>query len=493
MAAYANVRRPAVAGQFYPDNPEQLRAQLDRYLTAGSTSVSLPLPPQGLIVPHAGYSFSGSTAGKAYALLEKADNIQQVMVMSPSHRVPFQGASVGDFDTFRTPLGEMPVATDTCAQLREATNLINGEREPHLYEHALEVQLPFIQRMLPEASLIPLMCGDLRTEQIHTVADALQPLLEDEQTLLVASSDFTHYGRSFGYVPFTENVADRIKELDMGAVERITSLDPEGFLSYVHETGATICGQMPISLLLALLENDKSTTRAELVDYSTSGEFTGDYSHCVSYAAIAFNRHAAEASTENTADEQSVNLRNEDKKYLLGLARDTIEAHIEHKDPTTPDPAELPDRLKEECATFVTLRQNNQLRGCIGSLEATEPLYRNVISNAVNSAFHDPRFPPLTRSDLAHLQIEISVLTPSRAISGPEKFHPGRHGIILKKNGHRAVFLPQVASEQGWDRETTLNHLALKAGLPQDAWRHGNAEFEVFEAIVFSEEEFSQS
>ncbi|MFW5997114.1 MAG: AmmeMemoRadiSam system protein A, partial [Lentisphaeria bacterium] len=212
---------------------------------------------------------------------------------------------------------------------------------------------------------------------------------------------------------------------------------------------------------------------------SSSADFTGDYSHIVSYASLIVT--AAEEQ------EHGYNLSDEEKQTLLKTARTTIENELAGKTPPSPEDDELTDTLKENGACFVTLRQRGNLRGCIGTIEAYQPLYKDVITNARNAAFRDPRFAPLQADELPDISIEISVLTPPRAIDSPIEFQPGKHGIILEKGNARSVFLPQVAEEQGWDRETTLDHLALKAGLRPGDWRTKTS-FYIFEAIVFSEE-----
>lgn len=474
------VRPPAVAGQFYPGNRERLASELERFVGGGAPAGTGVV--RALIVPHAGYQFSGAAAGKAYALVKDSTRFRRVVVLAPSHRVPFRGLSVGGYEAFSTPLGNIPVDSGTCRRLTEASRRITDRSDPHTAEHALEVQLPFLQHVLGEFHLVPILCGDLTAADVRELAPVLREELFDDQTLLVVSSDFTHYGRSFGYLPFTERIPERLKELDMGAVQKIEAVDPEGFLSYIDRTDATICGGMPIALLLGALRPDRERLLARLIEYTTSGHITGDFQHSVSYVSVAFFETGNECGQES-----EFQLSAAERDRLLHLARETISRNLRGDGPADPDPESLSPTLRVPGAAFVTLHVNGRLRGCIGNLQAKEPLYRNVIHNATSAAFHDPRFTPLTSAEYDGLSIEISVLTPAREIASLEAFEVGRHGIILEKHGRRAVFLPQVASEQGWDRETTARHLALKAGLPASAWRR-NARFFVFEAIVFGEE-----
>ncbi len=483
MDRSAETREPAVAGQFYAAKPDVLQGRISEYLNAPTPRIRQPV--RALIVPHAGHQYSGPTAGKAYALLQGQATVERAVIIAPSHRVAFRGISVGLYQSFRTPLGDVAVDLEGCRRLIDVGGLFNGRTDCHDDEHAIEVQLPFIQSVLPDVEIIPLVCGDLKPDDLTDAASLLRDQLWRNDTVWIISSDFTHYGHAFGYVPFLENVPDRLADLDMGAVEAIQALDLDRFSAYVHETGATICGRLPIQILLSCLAPVRDLYHVNLLEYTTSGDMTHDYSHSVSYISLAVC--AADGGEELKAEKAEQMLSDEDKAFVLYLARETIRAELEFE--PLPDPAEiqaLSDNLKQANACFVSLHTNGRLRGCIGSLQATEPLYRNVINNARGAAFQDPRFMPLQKQELENVTIEISVLTPPLPIAGPEEFEVGRHGIILRKGRYRSVFLPQVAPEQGWDRETTLDHLALKAGLRADAWRKG-ASFDVFEAVVFGE------
>ncbi|MBU0637363.1 MAG: AmmeMemoRadiSam system protein A, partial [Planctomycetes bacterium] len=265
-------------------------------------------------------------------------------------------------------------------------------------------------------------------------------------------------------------------------------IDATAFQDYVADTGATICGRVPIAVLLTVLERTGRPYRCELIEYTTSGRLTHDHEHSVSYTSIA-------VLDEETADDDGLSpaenafpLSDDDKALLLRLARQSIRTRLEGRAMPSPEPTEISDTLKTVAACFVTLHIGDSLRGCIGHLDASEPLDQNVLRNARHAAFDDPRFNPVTEEELDRIRIEISVLTPRVPIRSPEEFIVGRHGIILSKGRREAVFLPQVAPEEGWDRETTLEHLSRKAGLKPDAWRR-DAKFYVFEAIVFGEED----
>lgn len=507
MASFTQTRAPSHAGQFYPAAPAQLRRALAGYLQPATGTGTAPAANvRAMIVPHAGYVYSGATAGKAYARAaqDAPGTIRRVLLLTPAHYVPVGGISLGDYAHLATPLGELTVDTEACRQLLAASPLFCADAGVLAPDHTLDVQLPFIQTALPGVTVIPAIVGHLGRADIAKAAAALKSVAGDPHTLWVISSDFTHYGRSFDYVPFTADMPKRLEELDLGAVRYIEALDTDGFLDYVARTGATICGATPIAVLLAALAPDKAALQPQLLEYTTSGKLTHDYEHTVSYVALVFtgandsDRAAGSAATAAAlaavgaaAPAPEYALSDAEKQFLLRLARSRITAKLEKQQATKPNDEDLTPRLKAHGAAFVTLQKHGNLRGCIGDLEAAEPLYRNVMHNAMNAAFEDPRFPPLRRPELDDIEIEISVLTPPRPIASLDEFVLGRHGIILEKGRTGAVFLPQVPPEQGWSKEETLTHLALKAGMPPDGWRR-NASFFVFEAIVFSEAEHGQ-
>lgn len=280
-AASQVVRRPAVAGQFYPGREAELRREVAGDLKA--------VPQQkiegrivGLISPHAGYAYSGKVAAYGYSLL-KGKGFKRAVILAPSHRAAFRGAALSDADSFKTPLGLIPLDKKACSGLL-SHELYANLPQAHEYEHSLEVQLPFLQEVLGDFTLIPIIVGQLRAGDAAALASPLKKLL-DEKTIIIASSDFTHYGAGFDYLPFTDNVKENLKKLDLGAVEIIRKLDASGFDAYVGRTGATICGHYPIQTLLETLPKD---ARGQLLKYDTSGDMTGDYSHCVSYVSMVF-------------------------------------------------------------------------------------------------------------------------------------------------------------------------------------------------------------
>ena len=494
-----------IAGSWYPKDPEALRRLLEGTLE----KVPAPDPDEArrliaVVVPHAGYAYSGLTAAHAYKWIQQR-RPKRILMIGPSHYAAFQGVSFGNFESYETPLGR--VAVDPAGRkILEACPLVGFHPEAHGKEHSLDIQVPFLQVIFPESppTILPLLVGRLEGEDYPALARCLNELL-DKETVLVVSSDFTHYGPRFGYVPFPYEggVAEKIRHLDQGACDKILDLDREGFLSYHEATGITVCGGRPIALLLELLPED---TRPANLYYATSGQLTGDYRNSVSYYSLAFTRRAlwgpedgasgSRPEGERTMKKAKASATGEavltpaEKATLLRLARDTVEESVKGRE--TPDPRGGPyaitPALREHRGAFVTLKAHGKLRGCIGYVQPIEPLYAAVQQNAVNAATRDSRFRPVKTDDLSTIQIEISVLTPPAPVSSYQDIVPGRHGIILKKGSHQAVFLPQVAPEQGWDLSETLRHLSLKAGLSGDAWKDPDTEFLVFTAEVIEEE-----
>ena len=289
-----NIRMPAVAGQFYPRDSRELDAMLDGFLGEAAVPIEPAGKARALIVPHAGYVFSGATAAKTFALAQ-GGSYKRVMILAPSHRVPFAGIALCDYDAYSTPFGDLSVDAEAVASIRGENGFAVYDGA-HDGEHALEVQLPFISKLFPDLPIVPMICGRLDAILAENISGALSRFWDDE-TLWVVSSDFTHYGAAFDYLPFTERVPENLRELDMGAVERILDFDSAGFAEYIKKTGATICGASPIRILLETisLSGKVDDLTADLVELTSSGESTGDYSHCVSYAGIAVREASAYA------------------------------------------------------------------------------------------------------------------------------------------------------------------------------------------------------
>ncbi|MCK4294522.1 MAG: AmmeMemoRadiSam system protein B [Planctomycetes bacterium] len=475
------VLHASLAGSWYPADAETLRKQLAGFFEKADVK---PIDNViGLVLPHAGYSFSGQTAAMALATINK--KYKRIIVIGPAHRMYMEEIlSVPRATHFQTPLGRIALDTEFINRVLKYPLFQNVPRALD-GENSVEMEIPLLQYKFQDFKLVPIVTGSCSSETINKAGAILKSLI-DEETLVVASSDFVHYGAGYKYVPFTKDIPEQIKKLDMGAYEHIAKLDSKGFLQYKQKTGATICGYIPVAILLSMLD---APAKAELIKYATSGELTGDFSNSVSYLSIVFSgawKEYLQIEPETNAPQ----LTEEDKKGLLTLARKTISYGLEHQ--RAPEVSELgvtiSEAMKPPRAAFVTLKRNGRLRGCIGDIFPRQPLYKSVLTNAINAAFRDQRFPTLQKDELEDITIEISALTPPAPVSSCDRIRIGTDGVVLRKAGRSAVFLPQVAGEQGWDLNQTLTQLSLKAQLKADDWKEG-ASFLVFQADVFGESE----
>ncbi len=479
--AEEKVRKSPLAGGWYPADKAELQAQLDGFLKEAASS-SVDGDVFALVSPHAGYKFCGKTAAHGFALL-KGEEFSRVIILAVNHQSAMKGVCVSSYDAYQTPLGNVPVDRAVCDSLVKH-DLFRVATQVEDREHSAEMQLPFLQATVKNCKIVPLIVGMLSADDCKQAAEAIRKFVDDK-TLVIASSDFTHYGSRFGFEPFRadKDLKGRIKTLDDGAIQEILKGNAAAFRAYIEKTGATICGHAPIELLINLFP----AATGKLLHYSSSAEITGgDGSDSVSYASVALYRPAKTGSGDTVKPE---GLADTEKKTLLTIARDTLEMFLEKK--TRPDGTGyvLTPLLKEFRGAFVTLKNRGELRGCIGYMEGIKPLWETVIDNAVNAS-RDSRFyhNPVTLKEAKDITIEISVLSPKKKVEKVDDIIIGTHGVEIEKRGRHAVFLPQVAPEQGWDRATMLEHLCRKAGLGKDDWKDGMT-FLVFTADVFSEEE----
>ncbi|MSQ52834.1 MAG: AmmeMemoRadiSam system protein B [Betaproteobacteria bacterium] len=433
-----NVRAAAVAGMFYPREPAILAGEIADHLEQANEDRLCPGFPKIVIVPHAGFIYSGAVAAHAYDLLRPARGIvKQVVLMGPCHRVAVRGLALPGADAFETPLGRIPIDAEG-EKLARSLPQVCVSSATHAQEHCIEVQLPYLQQVLGSFSLLPFVVGEASAEQ---VGEVIEKLWGGDETLFVISSDMSHY---HGY--------DTARAMDQGTAQSIMDLD----LGINHEQA---CGATPIRG--ALLVAQRRGLKPRLLDIRNSGDTAGGKDRVVGYASFAID---GEPRTYTAAQ----------GSLLLGAARQSIGAALDRASlPALPD-----ERwLRELRATFVTLKQNGSLRGCIGMLEAARPLGADVIANARAAAFSDPRFKPLTGPELEKLDIEVSILSrPSRIAFEDHadlirQLEPGKDGLIIESTGgakaRRGTFLPQVW-ESIPEPENFISQIKLKAGMPAD-------------------------
>jgi len=465
------VRRPAVAGTFYPADAKILSQQVREFLSRAPKE-TVPGEIIALVAPHAGYMYSGQVAAYAFKLVAGM-KFEAVVVVAPSHRAHFQGASVYDRGGFETPLGLLPVEKGLCQKLKEESELIRFEAQAHSQEHSLEVQLPFLQETLGKISLVPIVLGDQSYRTCESVARAMARTIRGKKVLLVASTDLSHF-----------HSYDKAVTMDHFILEDLRALDAKKLAQDLDSGKGEACGGGAV-ITVMLAAKEMGANRAQVLKYLNSGDVTGDRSGVVGYAAAVFYRSLSPQEKEPSRKKAGVSLglTIEEKHTLRQIAQSTIEARLKGEKPQRGDI--LTETLKEKRGAFVSLHSHGQLRGCIGHIQPNRPLHQIIEEMASAAAFEDPRFSPLTLKELQDLELEISVLTPLQRIKDVQEIEVGKHGLYIKKGFCSGLLLPQVATEYNWDRVTFLEESCRKASLPRNAWKEKDAEIYLFSADIF--------
>ena len=431
-----HIRPAAVAGMFYPGDPIELRRTVADLLANARPSEPMRAV-KALIVPHAGYIYSGPVAASAYGQLGVLrGRIRRVVLLGPTHRVYVRGLALPEADRFATPLGEIPLDREGMQSLAGLPQ-VTQSAAAHQMEHSLEVQLPFLQQVLGDFRLLPLAVGEATADE---VAEVLEQVWGGEETLIVISSDLSHF------------LPDALaRKVDGGTVDAILALN-------AHINHEQACGATPVNGLL--LAARRHGLQPVVLDVRNSSDTAGDPERVVGYAAFAFR--ALDEADQPDAEKGAT---------LLKLARSEIGSKLGHRIPL---PAHA-GWLDEPGASFVTLTRQGELRGCIGTLEAHRSLGEDVRENAVAAAFHDPRFMPLTRMEFDEIRVEVSLLSPTEPLvvtseaDALARLRPNVDGVVLEYGHYRSTFLPQVW-EQLPDPAEFLAHLKRKAGLSMDFW-----------------------
>lgn len=462
------VRLPTVAGSFYPADPKELARMVDEFL---SRAESLPLPNLvALIAPHAGYIYSGPVAAWSYAQL-KGRKVSRVVVISPSHLEAFGFSAVYSGDAYATPLGAIPLDRTFAAQLATMNSSIRLSDSGHASEeHALEVQLPFLQRVLGDFQLVPIVMGDQGYDSSRALGVALAKLMQDTDTMIVASSDLSHY----------HAYPDAVK-LDRKTLSTIENWDYLNLSRNLRRGVWEACGGGPV--VAAMIATDQlGGMKARVLRYANSGDTSGDRGRVVGYGAVALLKE----SSAEPAGEKVLSLSEADQDVLLEITRKSVEAAVrDHKmyKPAVPER----EQLLEERGVFVTITRGSRLRGCVGFLAPLKPLYLMVRDAAVLAAVEDSRFPPVAAAELGELRYEISVLSPFRHVRDVCEIRVGRDGLLVRRGRDEGLLLPQVAVTKHWDPTAFLEETCRKAGLPIDAWLRQETEIFRFRALVFGD------
>lgn len=474
VSADNKIRKAMVAGSFYAANPQELALTVDQ-LIDDAINPKIQETIVGLISPHAGYVFSGPVAAAAYAQL-KGREIQRVIVISPSHVDAFEGISVYDGEAYETPLGKIAVdkkfAKDLAAQ--SGAFRLSSRGHDRIYqgrgEHALEVQLPFLQRVLKEFTLVPVVMGEQSYETCRALGKALSKLIKDEKTIMVASSDLSHFHS------YTE-----ARQLDSKIIKAVQEWDYFNLSRNLQSQNWEACGGGPIVSLMIAAEA-LGATEARLLKQANSGDIPmGDKSRVVGYASFAFIK----STTQKNKGDGAIQFNKKEQKELLNIAKSAVEKYITENEVF--EPGEKNENLWQNRGAFVTLKINGQLRGCIGYTSPLKPLCQTVRDVAIQAATQDPRFRPVSEKELSLLTYEISVLSPFTKVVDTERIELGKHGLLIKKGAKAGLLLPQVPVEQGWDRLTFLQQTCFKAGLEADAWRDSETDIFQFSAFVFGD------
>ena len=448
-------REPVVAGLFYPADKFLLDKDLESYLSHSAPLDKFPIQPKILIVPHAGYDYSGSVAAKAYLTLTPfAANIKNVILVGPSHQVSFNGAAISGADTFSTPLGKVAINQTLVKNLLQYP-FIKINDKAHAAEHSLEVQLPFLQKVLPNFQIVPMVYGQISPDDL---ASALEPLLRSPDTLIVFSADLSHY--------YDAETASQI--------DNVTAAQIQSKRSDVAPVQS--CGATGINAALELAQTLKLTP--EMLDLLNSGSVSGDLSKVVGYGAWRFGPADDEADEDTSISGDLKSLEDFASVHgtsLFKIAQISLEEALMYGKKYSPSRRDYDNTLFNKGASFVTLTENGQLRGCIGSVFGRQSVAKDVADNTYAAALEDKRFNPLTAQDLPNLKISISLLTGYERIRYQDEadllrqIEAGKDGIVLRSGDRQALFLPSVWKELP-DKQEFLNNLKLKAGMTPSYW-----------------------
>jgi len=461
------IRPPAVAGTFYTSDAKTLSDQIKDFLS-NVPAKTLSGKIVALISPHAGYMYSGQVAAYGYKLLE-GKKFDTVVVIAPSHRAYFRGASVYNKGAYQTPLGLIPVNTDLAQHLIKQDDLISYVAQAHTQEHSLEVQLPFLKIVLGDFKLLPIVIGSYDLATCESISETIYQVVKDKNALIVASSDLSHFH------PY-----DKAVEMDAIVINHVKNFDSKALFKDTSSKKCEACGSGPM-ITTMLLAKKLGANKSEHLFYANSGDVTGDKSGVVGYmSAVLYSNPGQEKG--NKAGKDS-GLTDEEKEILHKIARAAIASRCTGG--KYPEIKFTSKTLKEKRGAFVTLHKRGNLRGCIGYISAQKPLHETIKEMALAAAFQDNRFNPVKKDELKDINIEISVLTPLKKIDSIEEIEVGKHGIYITKGYYSGILLPQVATEYGWDRNTFLEHTCTKAGLPTDAWKKKDTEIYIYSADIF--------
>ena len=471
-------RRAYAAGKFFAGDMSGLTTDLRQLFNKAVKKEYDNV--QAVIVPHAGYTYSGTVAATGYNQVDAEREYEHVFVIASSHTAYYKGASIYNKGNYETPLGEVVVDRAFANKLIEENKIFSYHANAHITEHSLEVQLPFLQFHLKKPfKIVPIVIGTQEPSACKAIADALRPYFNGNN-LFVISTDFSHFPKY-----------DDACEVDRKTADAVITNSKKQFLKVLKENEASnisnlataMCGWSSVLTLLNLTE-DNADYKYHLLQYMNSGDTDSypDKSRVVGYYAIA----VTDKSMAQAEVEKEFNISDKDKAVLLGIARLSMEEYVRNGKTPKLNTSEYSDNIKTPCGAFVTLLKDGELRGCIGTFKPADPLFDVVQQMAIAASTRDYRFSKVTEGEFENIKLEISVLTPMKKIESIEEIELGRHGIYIKKGSSSGTFLPQVATETGWNLEQFLGHCARdKARIGWDGWK--TADIYIYEALVFHE------
>jgi len=450
------------AGTWYPGSKKELSQMINTFLNEARVKVHGDI--FGLISPHAGYMYSGPVAAFAYKTIQEKE-FDVVIVIGPSHRHGFYGASVDMKAGRQTPLGTIDYDLELAQKLVESNKNIVYEPAAHAAEHSVEIQMPFLQSVLTKFKAVEIIMGSQDYGTCELLSQAITKSSKGKKILVVASSDLSHY-----------HSQKDAEELDNLVVDAVAKFDPKLLHNRFRTDSCEACGAGPMVTAM-LVTQELGATKSKSLYYATSGDITGDRSQVVGYMAAAFYKEEKMQVGVDLGFDES------EKTKLKEIARASIEAAVSGK--RAPEPAGISKKLKEPYGIFVTINKHGNLRGCIGRIIGDQPLYLSCQQMARAAALEDPRFSPVTKEELPDLEIEISILTPLQKIDTKDDIIIGRDGLLIRKGMYSGLLLPQVASEYGWTVDEFLAQTCYKAGLSTDALKSKETEIYRFSAEVF--------
>lgn len=467
----AKIRKLAVAGMWYPENKTELENTLKKLFDSVTFfDEEENINPFGMIVPHAGYAYSGEVAAYNFSLLNDK-HFDTVILLGTSHHYLENVVSIYDGDYYQTPLGEVEIDREITGKIIETHKRFVFREYVHTKEHSIESQIPFLQYQLSNFKIVPILTSTHDLLLLNELAETIAKIIKksDKKILMVCSTDMSHF-HDYQFA----------QKMDKYTIDLILNKSQEELKHAILNGSSELCGYYALNPFLKILKVAYGIEQGKLLKYANSGDAMGDFTSksVVGYCSIVYQKKV---------DSKNEFLSDIEKEYLLNLARKSITYYEENGKHYSP---ELPasDILQKDLAVFVTLNKDSSLRGCIGQMIAREPLYLAVNNMAVSAAFEDFRFNRVTSDELENIDIEISVLTPLEKIYDYKQIKMGIDGVWIRKGRNNGVFLPQVATETGWNQDTFLENLCEhKAHLPKDAYKDKDTEIYIFQVLKFSE------